>query len=300
MLTTFTNSILPVFAILAIGFIMGRTAWVSGDEARGANRIAFLTMQPALIFSLMVGIDMQAFDFSALAIYTLAEIITFTIGYLIARKVFGRDLREAILLGMALIFVNSLLYIWPISFLIYGEAAALPITAIVALDSSITFGAFIIAMEVTSGGSGGTRAALGAMARNPVLMAIVIGAALNLANVPVPEPILTFADFVGRAAAPLTLFVLGVILSQSPLMPGAIDSTFIAIKLVGFPLLVWLGMTILSPGHAWLELFLVCAAGPSGAMAFALALMYGVRSDVIARVIIWTSALSLISLAYLA
>lgn len=300
MLTTLTDSILPVFAILAIGFVMGRAAWISEDEARAANRIAFLTMQPALIFSLMVGIDLPQFEFGALAIYGLAELVTFTSGYLIARRLFRRDLRESILLGMALIFVNSLLYIWPISYLIYGEQAALPITGIVALDSSITFGAFIIAMEATSGKAGGAVTALKGMARNPVLLAIVIGAGVNLADVAVPAPVLTFADFVGRAAAPLTLFVLGVILSGSTLVPGPLDTTFIAIKLIGFPLLVWAAVTAFSPGHPWLSLFLVNAAGPSGAMAFALALMYGVRSDAIARVIIWTSVLSLFSLAYLA
>jgi len=35
-------------------------------------------------------------------------------------------------------------------------------------------------------------------------------------------------------------------------------------------------------------------------MAFSLALLYGVRTDAIAQVIIWTSVLSLFSLAYLA
>ena len=50
----------------------------------------------------------------------------------------------------------------------------------------------------------------------------------------------------------------------------------------------------------WHDLFTLTAAGPSGAMAFALALLHGVRTDAIAPVIIWTSVLSLLSLAWLA
>jgi hypothetical protein len=42
------------------------------------------------------------------------------------------------------------------------------------------------------------------------------------------------------------------------------------------------------------------SAGPSGAMAFALAMIHKVNTDKIAPVIVWTSMLSLISLAYLA
>ena len=55
-----------------------------------------------------------------------------------------------------------------------------------------------------------------------------------------------------------------------------------------------------SPGNGWTDLFVLNAAGPSGAMAFALALLYGVRTDAIAPVIVWTSTLSLISLSFLA
>ena len=46
-------------------------------------------------------------------------------------------------------------------------------------------------------------------------------------------------------------------------------------------------------------MLVLSAAGPSGAMAFALAVLHGVRTDQIAPVIIWTSAISIISLAWL-
>ena len=50
MLHVLTHNILPVFAMLALGFLMGRTGKASVEEARAANRIAFLVFQPALIF----------------------------------------------------------------------------------------------------------------------------------------------------------------------------------------------------------------------------------------------------------
>jgi malonate transporter len=50
----------------------------------------------------------------------------------------------------------------------------------------------------------------------------------------------------------------------------------------------------------WNELLLLTAAGPLGAMAFALAILYNVRTDTIAPVIIWTSIMTLFSLAWLA
>ncbi len=299
MLSVLINSILPVFAILALGFLMGRTKTASVDEARALNRISFLVLQPALIFPLMATADFAQFDLMAIAVYALCEVIAFLIGFWVARHVFKRERLEAFLLGMSVVFVNSLLYIWPISYLIYGEIAALPITAIVAWDASISFGFFIIAMELMTRGQSEVSATR-RIAGNPILISIVAGALISAMGLSVAAPILTFTDFAGKAAAPCTLFALGVILSQAALKPSGTVIGFAALKLLLFPALVWGGMTLFSPDNAWTPLFSLNAAGPSGAMAFSLALLYGVRTDAIAQVIIWTSVLSLVSLAYLA
>ena len=51
---------------------------------------------------------------------------------------------------MTTIFVNSLLYIWPISALIYGPTGNILIVVIVAWDASITFDFFVISKDILS------------------------------------------------------------------------------------------------------------------------------------------------------
>ncbi len=299
MLQVLTHNILPVFAILAIGFLMGRRQTFSADEARTVNRVAFLTLQPPLIFALLSSLDFGTIRFGALAIYLLCEVLGFLIGYAVARFLFKRDHLESWLLGMAVVFVNSLLYIWPISVLIYGESGALPITAIVALDSSLIFGFFIISTEMMAGKESPI-AALKKLTMNPVLVGIFLAVLLNLIDMPVPEPVLTAARFAGAAAAPLTLFALGVILSGQAAKPSLPVVGITAMKLLLFPAMVFVALSIFAPENSWADRFVLNAAGPSGAMAFSLALLHGVRTDVIAPVVIWSSALSLLSLAWLA
>jgi malonate transporter len=299
MFQVLTHDILPVFAMLALGFVMGRTGAATADEARVINRFAFLVLQPALIFPLIAGMELARFDPEALGTYALCEVVAFTTAYLLARRAFQREHLESWLLAMAVVFVNSLLYIWPISYLIYGEAAALPVTAIVAWDSAVSFSFFIVSMELMAGRHGG-RTAARRVATNPILLAIFLGLCVNALGLAVPEPVLTAADFAGAGAAPLTLFALGVVLAGQALRPTATVIAISAMKLVGFPLLVWAAMALFVAESGWRDQFVLTAAGPSGAMAFALALLYGVRTDCIAPVIIWTSTLSLISLALLA
>jgi malonate transporter len=299
MLHVLTHNILPVFAMLALGFVMGRMKTASIDEARAVNRIAFLVLQPPLIFMLLTGLDLGAIHWGALGLYALCEVIGFTLAFLLARHVLGCDLAEAWLLGMAVVFVNTLLYIWPIATLIYGEAGAMPITAIVALDASVSFAFFIISSELIAG-KGDLSGAFRRMARNPVLGTILLSIALNLASVPIPEPIQTAARFAGAGAAPMMLFAMGVVLSSHSIRPGPTIAAISAAKLLGLPLLVAAAFAIGAPDSDWRQLFLMASAGPAGAMSFSLALLYGVKTDNIAPVIVWTSVLSLLSLAWLA
>lgn len=300
MLQILTHDILPVFSMLALGFLLGRTGKISRDEAGAVNRVAFLILQPALIFPLIAALDWSAFRVDALAGYAAAQILLFGGTFLLCHRVFGRDTLEAWLLAMAAIFVNTLLYIWPISYLIYGETAALPVTAIVAWDSAVSFAFFIVTIDLMANRGKDPGKALRRIAGNPVLIAIALGLVVNLIGMTVPAPILTALDFAGSGAAPLTLFALGVILSGHALTPSPLIVTVSAIKLLAFPALVATAVWSIAPPETWQSLFVLTAAGPSGAMAFALALLYGVRTDAIAPVIIWTCLLSLFSLAWLA
>lgn len=299
MLHVLTHNILPVFAMLALGFLMGRLGTAKQEEARALNRIAFLVLQPPLIFMLLTGLDLPAVRFDAIGIYVAVEVIAFTVAFTLARIAFRCETGEAFLLGMCVVFVNSLLYIWPISTLIYGEEGARPVSAIVALDASVSFAFFIIGIEMIKGGAG-IAGALPKLVRNPVLITIVLSLVLNVARVPIPDPILTAARFAGAGAAPLTLFALGVVLSAAPLRPSGLVVAISAWKLFAFPLLVWAAFLLFSPQNPWQDQFLLTAGGPAGAMAFSLALLHGVRTDRIAPVITWTSVLSLVTLAWLA
>ncbi len=300
MFEVLTHDILPVFAMLALGFALGWTKRFDRVEAAAFNRVAFLCLQPALILPLIAGLEWDNFEFATLAGYVVCQIVVFSITYWVALRVFGREPLESWLLAMATIFVNTLLYIWPISILIYGEAGAAPVTAIVAWDAAISFAFFIITTDIKANPGVGPGPALRRLAGNPVLIAIALGIVLNLAGVPLPEPLLTAFDFAGAGAAPLTLFALGVILSGQSLALSGVVVAVCVIKLVLFPLMVWGGVQVTQGPEAWQAQFILASAGPSGAMAFSLALLYGVRTDSIAPVIIWTSLLTLISLAVLA
>lgn len=295
------NDIFPIFSALVLGFALGKYQIISRTEAATLNKIGFMIFQPALIFTLIQNTDISGILLPALALYALAQGLLFLITLIISLKLLKLEFLEAWLVSMCVVFVNTLMYIWPISQLMYGTGGNLPINAVVLWDATITFAFFIISTDLIANSrtsfsvkTNGKR-----LIQNPVLIAILLAVCSKLVHFDIDVSIIKALGFIGPAAPPMMLLALGIILSQSPLIPNIQIATITGIKLIGLPVILLILITIFVTDPYWEKLLLLNSAGPSGAMAFALAMLHRAKTDIIAPVIIWTSLLSLPLLAIL-
>jgi hypothetical protein len=129
-----------------------------------------------------------------------------------------------------------------------------------------------------------------AIARNPQILATIAGLAAALSGLGLPEGLLVFTRFAGATAAPCALFALGVVLSrQDAGGERALPLMAAALKLIVYPLLCWAVLTgLLQVNQDWAKPALMVAAAPGAAMAFVLALNYGVPAQAIARIVLLT------------
>lgn len=300
MLGVLIDPILPVFAILAIGFAMGRARLVAHAEAQALNRIAMLVFVPVLVFRLLADAPLERFQPAPLLIFLAVEGAVFAAGFLLARRGFRRPLPEAVLLGFAAMFANNVVYVLPITVYLHGPEAALPVTAIATMDTAVAFTLAMVTMAMLTGGEASPARTLARVARVPVLHGMAAGLAVALLGVSLPAPLRTFADFTGDAGAPVALFAMGVVLSDTRFRASAPVATFSLMKIALFPALVWAALALFNPEGTTNHIYLLGSAGPSGAMAFSMALLYGVRTDDLAQIIVWTSLGTLLTLALLA
>ncbi|MFT4728198.1 MAG: malonate transporter [Granulosicoccus sp.] len=294
------DPILPVFLIIAVGYGFGRAGKTTFDEARVINKVAMNVFLPIMIFGLIANAPIYEFNALAVLSYLIVEVIVFFIGYLIARRICNRSKDESVLLAFCGIFANNAFYVLPISLLLYGEAGVLPITTVITLDATITFGGAMIALQVFRLGRVSPVEVASSLLRTPVLQAIVLGLVASLLQVEIPSSVNTFLTFNGAATAPIALFALGVVMSQTAFKLDSTVTIFTGIKLIVFPALVALTLSIfgLLPGKG--DLFLLASAGPAGTMAFSLALFHNVKTDAIVMIMVCTSVLTLLTLAALA
>ncbi|MEM7462633.1 MAG: AEC family transporter [Pseudomonadota bacterium] len=294
------DPILPVFAIMALGFVMGRTEITTVDDARVVNRFAMSVLLPIMVFDLIANAPVHLFSITPLLIYGGGQLLVFVAGYFLATRIFGIDREQSVLLAFCGVFANNVLYVLPISEILYGKDQILPITSIITWDASFAFGGAIIFLQLIILGKVAPSKVAKTLGTNPILIALVAGLAFAFADLPIPTPVQTFLDFNSAAAAPVALFAMGVVLSQTRFKIEREVLSFTLIKLLIFPFIIWLGLEFLTPAEPGREQYLLGAAGPSGAMAFTLAFLHGIRTDAIAQVIVITSVLTLISLALLA
>jgi len=302
MLEVFHSAVLPVFALVAIGFGLGRAGIFDQSMAMAVNRFVFLVSVPALIFGLLARSPFDQFDWLAVAAFAAIEVVMYAAGFAVARYAFGRGNREALLIGLATAFANHLLFVLPIAMALFGEAAATPIIAIATVDALFIYGGTLLLMDALGEADASFLRVMRALSRNPQILAILGGLAVGVSGVELANGVHVFTKFAGSTAAPCSLFALGVVLSRQEIDADVmLPVTISALKLVVYPLLCWgVIVGLLATDLSWAKPAAMVAAAPSSSMAFVLALNYQVPEKTIARAILITMIGSLFTVTYFA
>jgi predicted permease len=300
MLSAIADPILPVFFVMSLGLVLGKTGVFSKDMARTLNAFVFYIAQPSLIFLLAANAPFGEYDLPALGLYFLSELILYGGVALIAYRGFGCDPREAILLGMTGVFVNHLYYVLPIVQLLHGAEASAPIEGAVFVDVAVLFCGTIFVVDLVSRRSVPLKNYPAILVKNPALLALVFGIAANLAEPAVPSGLNTFAQFAGNSAPPISLFALGVVLSRVKIFQvNGLLSTVVLAKILIHPMLAFGLLSAAAAPANWSGPLIMLAAGPCGAMPFVIALQYKVETETMSRAILISTLVSVVSLAWL-
>jgi len=293
------NGVLPIFSIGALGFFLGKRQTFNFEAAMVLNKFVMLIGVPALIFLLLSKAPINEFNFKMLSGYFFTEVVLYLAGFLIAKFIFYRETKEAVLIGLCIALTNHVLFVLPIAETLFGEEYALPIISIITMDGLILFAGTIILLDFLETKDLSGTETLKKIFLNPPLIAVLIGLVFGLSRFKIPVGIEVFLNAIAVSASPVLLFALGVILSRpykSATLILPITMTFI--KLIIHPIFAgFLFTAALALPTEFKNPAIMTAAAPCGLMSFMLALNYKVRVDVIARAILISSVGSTITIS---
>jgi len=294
--------ILPVFALIAIGWSARRLRLVEPSALRGLRDLVFFLAMPALLFSAIE--TAPPIDFvNVTSVYFAAALCVFAFAFGVGRLL-RLPLARAAMLALNSSYGNTVLMGVPIIVAALGKDALAPLLAIVALHSAILLPLAGVLVEMDVVGSQRRRplvilaATLARTLRNPIIMSILIASLWRVSGVPVPDPLSELLRLLGAAATPLALICLGAALpSLDALAPDAAAIIGAVLKLAALPALVWaIGRYAHMPDLP-LKVAVLVGAMPTGANAFLLTHRNESLAEASTAIVLTTTLLSAISLA---
>ena len=292
--------ILPVFLVIGFGYV---SVWRGVFPATGVDALMKFAQHfaiPCLLFSAIAHIDLQSsLDAGLLTSFYVGAASGFGLGLLGARAL-GREWEDAVAIGFACLFSNSVLLGLAINERAYGADALSGAYAIVAFHSPFCYGLGIIAMEIARnrGGSPGqvARRATKAMFSNVLVLAIIAGFVVNLTGLALPNVVEDGLDLVIRAALPTALFALGgVLVAYRPEGDARVIAMICVISLLVHPAITYGLGTALAVSPDVLRPGVLTAAMAPGVNAYIFANMYGRAKRVAASAVLVATGLTLVT-----
>jgi hypothetical protein len=297
--------VLPVFAIIAAGWLCGRLGVLGDDASQALNGFVYFAALPALFFGAMATVPLgETFNLPFLLDYMGAVVVLAVLTWLIGRRLFPGRGDQLGLQNMAGLFSNTGYMGIPLLLTAFGSVGKLPAIIATVLNGAIVMAFYIALVELFQSDAQHRTKVFADAARGVVKSPLVLSAALGILwsgiGAPVPIFLAKFCEILGAAAPPAALFAMGLFLVGKTFRGDLKEIGFLTLlKLVVHPLLAW-GMLLLVPlDDAWAKSLLVLAALPTGSLVFVLSSQYGVYTQRSTGVILATTLASVASLSLL-
>ncbi len=302
------NIVVPVFGILALGFVAARTKYVSDGAGRLIAEFAFKVAMPALLFRAMLAIGPLPGSPWKLAVSYLGTIlIVWTLATLASLSLLRRPAFDAPSIAMGATFGNTVMLGIPLTLTAFGPDAAAPIAMLVSIDSPLLWIIATLHIELVRRDPGrANRAPLHALRqvlfdliRNPIVVPLIMGTLWRLTGLGIPPMLDRLLEIMAGAAVPAALFSLGLSLAAYKIKgQTATLSLIVIMKLVVYPVIAFAIATwVFDLPPLWTSILLLFAAMPVGANAFLFATQYERAVNSVSAAIAVSTAIAVVTIA---
>ena len=291
--------VLPEFALILLGLLLRRYAWRSADFWVELERLVYYVLFPVLLVRTTLAADLSAGGAGAVL---LAAVGATSAGALLAaviRWLPGTGRTAAASAWQTAFRFNTFIALALVED--QGTAALALMGVVVGVNVPLVNVLAVTALaRSAAGGAAGERGAgvLGALARNPLILATAAGLIGNVAGLELPTPVDATLERIAAAAVPLGLLAVGAALRLGGLPREQwFMATYVgAVKLLAVPA-VALGLCALL-GVDGVQRFVVLAfaAVPTASAAYVLAARMGGDGRFVAAEVSAMTCASLVTL----
>ena len=300
---------LPVFALVLCGWIAARRRLMSEAAIEGVNTFVFWFALPAMLCRAVAAHPVSRLaDARWFAAYLLAGGLLFVAVWIAARAA-GHDPSGRIALAFSGTHGNIGYLGLPLVAQIGDDALLPPMVMAILADIAVVIVASIVLFELARSGAAGRPdaarsplgprlgAALGGLARTPLILGIAAGLALSASGTTLPGPVDDFVRLLAQAAGPCALFAIGASLGGRRVEAARDAGLVLAAKLLAHPALVGAAMWAFDVPTPLASIAVLSAAMPTASNAFILSQRYGVDTRPIGTAIVAGTAASALTVS---
>lgn len=293
--TILKDILLPIFMIMAIGFVMQKKFELNLQTLARLN-IYFLV--PGFIFVKLHSTDISFQLFGSIFLFfILYVVILFVIAYFIG-KVTGLEKGEKTTFTNSVMFFNSGNYGVPVNDLVFkSDPLAMSIQVIMlTLQNIFLFSYGIFSLQSIKVGK--LKAALGYF-KMPVLYAMLAGIATNAFNIPIPSFVWVPANYIADAMIALALLTLGAQVAQIKLMRGLSTVYYsLILRLAIGPMIALVIIFIFKVDGIVAQALLIGSAMPTSVNSAVIAQEYDNHPTLAAQIVLFSTLISAITVSF--
>jgi predicted permease len=294
--------ILPVFAVIITGWIVGYTGYLSRTLSDALIRFAYTIAMPALlIVTIAQEPGHSLVNWRFLAAFGGGSLLCFALVFGIMSIHASRSLASRTMHGMVASMTNTGFVALPVLRSIYGPRAVLPAAIATVFVAVVMFPTTVILLELDQRDASGSRTAPMATVRNivlnPMVISTLIGMLVSMLDLHMPGPVVSYLGILADGLTPCALFAIGLGLSIDGLRANLERSALLsAVKLVIMPLIVYGLSVFLGLDPLYTIAAVICAAVPTAKTVYILAGQYHCEETMVAATISMTTLASIVSL----
>lgn len=272
---TVANIVLPVFVLIALGFVAARFGWLSEAAQKGITEFSATIAIPTLLFrTVSSGTAMQTSPVRIWIAFFAALALTWLTAMMIGRVVLRRPSADHTSIAMTSTYGNTVMLGIPLCLSVYGDAAAAPIAVILSIHTAILWGTATLqhqwlARSAATGAGSLALTLLKELSRNAIIVGIALGVLWRLSGLTLPLVADRSLALIAQAGIPTALIALGTSLAGFAIAgQGPTLATVVVLKLIAMPLFALLFGHALGLPPVPLGVVVLFAAMPAGANAY--------------------------------
>ncbi|MBO1359425.1 AEC family transporter [Acetobacter sacchari] len=303
MIQVLLTSLVPIFAIMAAGYVAGKQGKIDNRNVASLNVLTMEFALPAALFATTARASRQvlAEQWPLLLTLLLGMLLIFALVWCLARFVFGASAAVSAVMALSVSLPNYAAAGIPLASAVFGTTGKLYITTAI-VSGAIVMSPLTLAFLEASKAQGdisGVRLLFQSIGRSmlkPLVVAPFLGVAVALVGLELPVFIIRSFDLLGQATAGVALFVTGLILSaQKVSWSPRIIGLSVLCNIIQ-PLLGVLLVSIIPMPAEMAHAVILLLALPAGFFGLLFALRYQADSRDAGSIMVVSTLLSLITL----